>query len=115
MSVKPAIWHIRLGLLTGLLGLVGFGCLYWRALPDRSRPAKVPISNGELLPGGGLGVRWQIPPDLRERRWHRTPVRVLESGQPLPFRTEQPDLVATNGGGRYFIDAAQLWFSAKDI
>src|SRR3982751_4255042 len=111
MSTKRGILRTGLCLLAALFGLAGFLYFYWQSLPDRSTPLRVAIPNSQLTPGDGFAVRWEIPPEIRKYRWRRTPVRLLESGKPLPFRTELSALVATNGGGRFFARDAELWFS----
>jgi hypothetical protein len=87
---------------------------YWQFLEAQPRARRVPIPASEIESAKGFGVCWRVPESLRSLRWHRVGVRLLENGQSLPWRLDNPGRVEQEGRGRFYVDKEWLWFSTSD-
>src|SRR5436305_156908 len=110
MTESKFTWRrvaLALALIT-LIAAVWAWCHFLHEAPSWRRTA-LPAS--EIKPAEGFKARSRLPDGFRNLRWRRTGVRVLENGQPLPWREESPERVAMEGGGRFFIWGETLWLS----
>src|SRR5437899_1600580 len=103
----------KAGLALASAAFAGALFFYWRSLLDETVSTRRPILISELKPAGSV-VAWRVPADLRAQRWHRTGVRVWESGRALPLRVQEQDMVTGRGAGRFCVQGDTLWFSASD-
>lgn len=109
----------RVAALVVAAGGLWFG---WQFLLSGTVGGRTLISPMEIRHGDGFRYIWRVPVKLRASPWYRAEVRMWEDGNPLPFRVESPDAVATEGKGRFGVapfsaGTAQketLWFSASD-
>src|SRR4051812_14949090 len=68
----------------------------------------------ERIPGTQLShsnanvYAWSIPSQFRAKKWQNTPVRILEDGQPMPFRVE--DAKSVDGPGKFRVQDDTVWF-----
>jgi hypothetical protein len=105
--------YLIFGLALTSIALGATVLCYWRTLPEETVFTRVPIPPSELRPVGPVAT-WKIPPKTRSIRWHRTGVRLLESGHALPFRVLHEDMVAGSAPGRFCVSGDTVWLSASD-